>query len=105
MRRLPKHVSVILTLEEAEGIRQRDSRDKLIGEVADIAAWCASAGIPMLSVYEKTGTLKVDRERTYREISQQLRKWFGRFQAPSLHLHCPNETVIHPRNWEFDTTW
>jgi hypothetical protein len=25
-------------------------------EVAEIAAWCACVGIPMLSVYEKTGS-------------------------------------------------
>lgn len=27
----------------------------LVDEVAEIAAWCACVGIPMLSVYEKTG--------------------------------------------------
>jgi len=29
--------------------------DTLIDDVAEIACWCASAGIPMLSVYERTG--------------------------------------------------
>ena len=52
-KRLPKHVSVILTLED--GGRAGDALEKLVNEVAEIAAWCASAGIPRLSVYEKTG--------------------------------------------------
>lgn len=54
LKRLPKHVSVILTLED-EG-RAGDALEKLVNEVAEIAAWCASAGITRYSVYEKTGT-------------------------------------------------
>ena len=53
LKRLPKHLSVILTLEEnGHGLAELE---RLVNEVSDIAAWCASAGIPMLSVYEKTG--------------------------------------------------
>lgn len=29
--------------------------EALVDEVAEIAAWCACVGIPMLSVYERTG--------------------------------------------------
>ena len=53
LKRLPKHVSVILTLED--GGRAGDALEKLVNEAAEISAWCASAGIPQLSVYEKTG--------------------------------------------------
>ncbi len=52
-KRLPKHLSVILTLEE-DG-KGGAELERLVNEAADIAAWCASAGIPQLSVYEKTG--------------------------------------------------
>ena len=49
--RLPEHLSVILTLkgEEDGGL------ESLMDEVAELCAWCASAGIPLLSVYEKSG--------------------------------------------------
>ena len=49
--RLPEHLSVILHLrsEDAGGI------ERLVDEVAEIAAWTASAEIPMLSIYEKSG--------------------------------------------------
>lgn len=54
LMRLPKHLSVILKLED-DG-RGGAELERLVNEVADLAAWCASAGIPMLSIYEKTGT-------------------------------------------------
>jgi undecaprenyl pyrophosphate synthase len=95
--KIPKHVSVILTLEE-EG-KRGDAREKLIHEVADIAAWCAAAGIATLSVYEQTGILKDKMEREHREISQKLRDWFGKYQAPDLHLYSPNMPVISPPNY------
>jgi dehydrodolichyl diphosphate syntase complex subunit NUS1 len=53
LRKLPKHLSVILTLDD-QG-RRGAGLERLLNEVADVAAWTASAGIPQLSVYEKTG--------------------------------------------------
>jgi dehydrodolichyl diphosphate syntase complex subunit NUS1 len=58
LSRLPEHLSVILTSkgEEDGGL------EKLMDDVAELSAWCASAGIPRLSVYEKSsmrsGTLR-----------------------------------------------
>lgn len=49
----PKHLSVILRAEQNQ--RPKADLDRLIDEAAEIATWCACAGIPMLSVYEKTG--------------------------------------------------
>ena len=51
LSRLPEHLSVILTLrgEEDGGL------EALVDEVAELCAWCASAGIPLLSVYERSG--------------------------------------------------
>lgn len=48
--KFPKHVSVILDLGS-------DGLDKLIEDVSEISCWCASAGIPQLSVYERTGMI------------------------------------------------
>lgn len=53
LSRLPKHISVVLKLED-EG-RGGAGLEALVDEVAEIAAWCTCIGIPMLSVYEKTG--------------------------------------------------
>ncbi|GAB1207739.1 hypothetical protein APSETT445_006469 [Aspergillus pseudonomiae] len=48
--RLPEHLSVILSLRQEE-----DSLTVLMDEVAELAAWSVSAGIPVLSIYEKSG--------------------------------------------------
>jgi hypothetical protein len=56
LKRLPEHLSVILTLED--GGKTGAGLEQLVDEAAEIAAWCAAVGIPMLSIYEKTGMLK-----------------------------------------------
>jgi dehydrodolichyl diphosphate syntase complex subunit NUS1 len=53
LSRLPRHLSVILKLEDAG--RGGAGLEVLVNEIAEIAAWCACIGIPMLSVYERTG--------------------------------------------------
>jgi dehydrodolichyl diphosphate syntase complex subunit NUS1 len=53
LSRLPQHLSVILKLED--GGRGGAGLEALVNEVAEIAAWCACVGIPVLSVYEQTG--------------------------------------------------
>jgi dehydrodolichyl diphosphate syntase complex subunit NUS1 len=54
LARLPEHLSIILKYEK--GGRNGAGLEALVNEVAEIAAWCACIGIPMLSVYESTGS-------------------------------------------------
>jgi dehydrodolichyl diphosphate syntase complex subunit NUS1 len=51
LSRLPDHLSVILSL----GDKEDGGLDRLMEDVAELSAWCASASIPLLSVYQKTG--------------------------------------------------
>lgn len=51
LKRLPHHLSIILTLRSEDD----DALAVLMDEVAELAAWSACAGIPQLSIYEKTG--------------------------------------------------
>lgn len=37
--------------------KEDDALDVLTDEVAELAAWSAGAGVPVLSVYERTGML------------------------------------------------
>ena len=56
LSRIPEHLSVILELKgEERGTRGTAGLEVLMDEVAEISAWCSCVGIPMLSVYEKTG--------------------------------------------------
>lgn len=50
LKRLPEHLSVILSLRKED-----DALAVLMDEVAELAAWSAASGIPMLSIYEKSG--------------------------------------------------
>lgn len=54
---MPEHLSVVLELKGQE--RGIAGLEALMDEVAEIAAWCSCARIPMLSVYEKTGMMHV----------------------------------------------
>ena len=53
LSRLPEHLSVILELKAEE--RGEAGLEKLMDDVAEISTWCTCVGIPMLSIYEKTG--------------------------------------------------
>lgn len=55
LSRLPEHLSVILEMRGEE--RGTAGLEALMDEVAELSAWCACVGIPMLSVYEKTGMI------------------------------------------------
>lgn len=60
LSRLPQHLSVILRLED--GGRGGAALEALVDEVAEIAAWCACVGIPLLSVYEQSGTIRYEHQ-------------------------------------------
>ena len=53
LSRIPEHLSVILELKGEE--RGTAGLEALMDEVAEISAWSSCVGIPMLSVYERTG--------------------------------------------------
>lgn len=55
LKKVPRHLSVILKVEDSR--RTKTDIERLIDETAEIATWCACAEIPVLSVYEKTGTI------------------------------------------------
>lgn len=53
LEKKPKILSVILKLED-DG-KGGGEVERLVNEVAEISAWCASAEIPVLNIYERTG--------------------------------------------------
>ncbi|KAI1382144.1 Undecaprenyl diphosphate synthase [Hypoxylon crocopeplum] len=99
LRKIPKHLSVILTLED--GGRGGDALEKLVNEASEVAAWCASAGIPRLSIYERTGVLKRYMPQTHRALAHKLKGWFGKHQAPPLSLSTRGAPTIHSANREY----
>ena len=71
LTRVPEHLSVILELKGDD--RGQASLEALMDEVAEISAWCTCVGIPMLSIYEKTGIWPVRSHKSY--ISDKLQEY------------------------------
>ena len=91
LSRLPQHLSVILELKG--GSRDMAGLETLMDEVAELSAWCACVGIPMLSVYEKTGmTHSLD-------PANPLDLWFADYQKV-LSKHTSQPLIEQfPRNF------
>ena len=53
LSKVPNHLSVVLELPPEGG--KKDRMETLINDACEVAAWSACAGVPMLSIYEKTG--------------------------------------------------
>jgi dehydrodolichyl diphosphate syntase complex subunit NUS1 len=53
LSKVPQHLSVILELQPTGG--KKDGLETLLNDACELAAWSASAGVPMLSIYERTG--------------------------------------------------
>jgi dehydrodolichyl diphosphate syntase complex subunit NUS1 len=87
LSRLPRHLSVVLELQQEE--RGGAGLEILLDEAAEISAWCACVGIPLLSIYERTGILKNYIPTTHRTVAAKLHDYFGR-RRPSLQVRAPH---------------
>ncbi|KAK2741777.1 hypothetical protein FQN57_005521 [Myotisia sp. PD_48] len=89
LSQLPEHLSAILKLRTDD-----DAVDILMDEVAELAAWSACAGIPTLSIYEKTGALKPFIPTLYKIIIDKLSTYYGSpNQQPTLRLFAPHHRL------------
>ncbi|KAL4923767.1 ditrans,polycis-polyprenyl diphosphate synthase [Aspergillus undulatus] len=91
--RLPEHLSVILSLRKED-----DALPLLMDEVAELVSWSASAGIPVLSVYEKSGALKSCIPILYQVTTNKLSSYFGPSGQPTLQLFAPHHPIYKGRS-------
>ncbi|KAI5296654.1 hypothetical protein KEM52_003473 [Ascosphaera acerosa] len=72
--------------------------ESLADDVAELVAWSACAGIPMLSIYERTGSLKPHLPTLHRVIVRKLAAYYG-FLAhqPTVYLYAPHHALYSPR--------
>lgn len=85
--RLPEHLSVILKFKS----EQDGGLEALMDEVAELTVWSASAGIPVLSIYEKSGVLKTYISSLETLVNQKLVSYYGAPPAtPTLRVLAPN---------------
>lgn len=89
----PKHLSAVLEVEE-EG--RATELERLVGEAADIAVWSACAGIPTLSIYERSGILKRYLPQVHQTILQRFASYYGE-DYPGLVVTAPHAEPIESR--------
>lgn len=96
LSKVPKHLSVILTLPPEGG--KKDRLETLVNDACEIAAWSASAGIPYLSIYEKTGILKHSLPHLHRRISRTMTAYYGATSPlkPTISLRAPHLPSYSP---------
>lgn len=93
LNRLPEHLSVIVQFDSSND----DGLETLLDEVAELSAWSTAAGIPLLSVYEKSGILKQYMSALQELVLQKLVVYFGSPPAtPTLRVHAPNHPSLSP---------
>jgi dehydrodolichyl diphosphate syntase complex subunit NUS1 len=105
LSQLPKHVSVVLDYNENDEDQGTAGLEGLVNDVCEIAAWTASAGIPVLSVYEKTGILKNYHPQTYAAIIATLDTYFGPKRRPTLSIKAPHMESYSPPESPSSDAW
>ncbi|OJD19796.1 hypothetical protein AJ78_00296 [Emergomyces pasteurianus Ep9510] len=92
LSRLPQHLSIVLMLGKDD-----DALDMIMDEVAELVAWSSCAGIPMLSIYEKTGILKSYIPTLHKIIISKLSTYYGPpSHQPTLRLFAPHHAIYSP---------
>ncbi|KAF2158008.1 Undecaprenyl diphosphate synthase [Myriangium duriaei CBS 260.36] len=93
--KLPQHLSVSLSLE---GRMDEAALETLINNVCECVAWTACTGIPMLSIYERTGVLKSSLPHLHRQISSTLSSYYGsdNVAKPTVSLRAPQIPAFSP---------
>ncbi|EEH08448.1 conserved hypothetical protein [Histoplasma capsulatum G186AR] len=92
LSQLPQHLSIVLMLGKDE-----DALDVIMDEVAELVAWSSCAGIPMLSIYEKTGILKSYIPTLHKIIISKLSTYYGPpSHQPTLRLFAPHHALYSP---------
>ncbi|KAF2754073.1 hypothetical protein EJ05DRAFT_479620 [Pseudovirgaria hyperparasitica] len=96
LSRLPAHLSVVLELDDDE--HSGAGLSSLVSDLAELAAWTACAGIPLLSVYEPSGVLKNYIPQTHRSISETLASYYGPSHPgkPTLSIRAPHLPSFSP---------
>ncbi|KAF2013279.1 Undecaprenyl diphosphate synthase [Aaosphaeria arxii CBS 175.79] len=96
LNKLPHHLSVVLDYHEGDDDQGDAGLEGLVKNLREVAAWTASAGIPFLSVYERTGKLKNYIQQTHSAISGELEAFFGPRRKPTLSVRAPHIRSYSP---------
>lgn len=88
--KIPKRISCIISMRSEDD--ENGGVDGVIADIAELAAWCTSAGIPSLTIYEETGVVKNHLDQLQRSVAKNLRGYFG-LSIPSYNILIPHTNV------------
>ncbi|GBL49383.1 hypothetical protein ACI3LY_005126 [Candidozyma auris] len=93
LAKIPKHISCLICMRSEDD--ENGGIEGAVSDIAELAAWCLSAGIPKLTIYEETGAVKPHLDELERYITKNLRAYFG-VPTPAFTLKVPhsNKTVL-----------
>lgn len=90
LNKIPKHISCIINLRADE--EENGGLEGLIADISELAAWCLSAGIPCLTIYEYNGALNSSPHELQWYITKNLRSYFG-VPVPSFCIKVPHSNI------------
>lgn len=92
LNKIPKRISCILDLKDDDD--ENGGIDGLINNISELCAWTLSSGIPSLTIYEYTGSIKAHVPELMRYISKNLSIYFGTDSTPVFSIKVPHSNLI-----------
>lgn len=90
LSKIPKRLSCIVNLRSDD--EENGGIEGLIADISELAAWCLSAGIPSLTIYEYNGVVKNSIPELQRYVSRNLRSYFG-VSVPNFIIKVPHSNI------------
>lgn len=91
LSKIPKRLSAIITMRSEDD--ENGGIEGAVSDISELAAWCLSAGIPSLTIYEESGAVKPHLGELERYIQRNLRAYFG-VPTPAFTLRVPHSNTI-----------
>lgn len=95
LTKIPKILSCILDLKDDDD--ENGGKDGLIASIGELSAWCLSAGIGKLIIYEFTGCLGQTNDciaDVKKEITKTLTLYFDTDSIPKFSIRVPHKNMI-----------
>lgn len=90
LAKIPKRLSCIISMRSEDD--ENGGIEGAVSDISELAAWCLSAGIPSLTIYEETGAVKPNLGELERYIQKNLRAYFG-VPTPAFTLRVPHSNT------------
>ena len=101
LAKIPQRLSCIVNLRSDDD--ENGGVNGVIADIAELAAWCLSLGIPSLTIYEYNGSVKEYLPELKRYVGKNLLTYFGN-PPPNFAIRIPhlNVAVQHSEDAAID---